>query len=212
MTTPIDRTRRRRFMRKAGPRHSSAAAAAAPTATAATAVESRDLPSQRLEQLRSGLRAMAHEHLEEARVYLSAAAAPTALGDTDPVAVDALAYLSSVAYNLGDFQAAAEAVELAVSLGPDRFAPNQKAGELALRLGDMDRAVDLFLSALRATDPGTSDAKAAEASLRECRRRLSKGIKHGTTLPSGRGLLRHLTPWQRREQPDEELQQKALLN
>jgi tetratricopeptide (TPR) repeat protein len=140
--------------------------------------EARDL-------LRAGLRAMLYERPEEARDCLEAAASPERLSRHDPAAIDAMAFLSSVRFALADIEGATAAVELAMELGPDRFAPNQKAGEMALRLGDLERAAESFLAALRASEPGTQDAKAAETSLREARRRVARGIRHEARSPRG---------------------------
>jgi tetratricopeptide (TPR) repeat protein len=140
----------------------------------------RRSPDPRLATLREGLRFMTHERLEEARDALSALATEEALAERDGLAVDALAYLSSVTWSLGDPVAAIDMAERALELGPDRFAPNQKAAEASMRLGHVDRAEVRFLAALRASEPGTGDAKAAERCLREARKRSARGIRHGT--------------------------------
>jgi hypothetical protein len=150
------------------------------------------------ESLRAGLRSMVHERPEEARRYLEAAATPELLARGDPVAVDALACLSSVRWALADVEGARDDADRALRLGPDRFAPNQKAGEMALRLGDSELAATRFLAALRASEPGTADAKAAEASLREARRRVSRGIRHEAHLPHVAGWLGRLASVGRR--------------
>jgi tetratricopeptide (TPR) repeat protein len=147
--------------------------------------EARDL-------LQAGLRAMVHERPAEARDCLEAAASPERLSRRDPAAIDAMAYLSSVRFALADVDGATDAIELAMELGPERFAPNQKAGEMALRLGDPERATERFLAALRASEPGTRDARAAEASLREARRRLGRGIRHEARPPRGLPVLGRL--------------------
>jgi tetratricopeptide (TPR) repeat protein len=136
-----------------------------------------------LEHLRAGVRAMLYEHPEEARDHLEAAASPELLNRHDPVAIDAMAYLSSVRFAMADVDGATTAARLAVALGPERFAPNQKSGEMALRLGDPEQAAERFLAALRASEPGSQNAKAAEASLREARRRAAAGIKHQARAP-----------------------------
>jgi len=150
-----------------------------------------------LEHLRTGVRAMLYEHMDEAKEHLEAAASPALLARHDPVAIDALAYLSSVRFGLADVEGGAAAAELALKLGPDRFAPNQKAGELAIRMGDPGRAAERFLAALRASEPGTQEAKAAEASLREARRRAAKSIRHEARAPRGLAGLGRLVPRRR---------------
>jgi tetratricopeptide (TPR) repeat protein len=152
------------------------------------------------ELLTAGLRAMTHEHPEDARSYLAAVATPEALASGEPLAIDALAYLSSVRWSLADVDGAMEAADEALELGPERFAPNQKAGEMALRLGDLERAADLFLAAVRATEPGTADSKAAEISLREARRRVGNGIRHEARTPRLTGWLSRVVPRRRRNQ------------
>jgi tetratricopeptide (TPR) repeat protein len=150
-----------------------------------------------LEHLRAGVRAMLYEHLEDARDQLEAAASPERLARHDEIAIDALAYLSSVRFAMADVEGGASAAELALKLGPDRFAPNQKAGEMAIRMGDPERAAERFLAALRASEPGTQDAKAAEASLRDARLRLSRSIRHEARAPRGLAGLGRLLPRRR---------------
>jgi hypothetical protein len=149
------------------------------------------------ELFNDGLRAMLHEHPEEAREYLEAVATAEALAARDGLAVDAMAFLSSVRWSLGDVDGAMEASDRALELAPTRFAPNQKAGEMAIRLGDLDRAADLFLAALRACEPGTPDAKAAEISLLETRRRVGRGIRHGASAPRLGGWISRIVPSRR---------------
>lgn len=152
-----------------------------------------------LGELRAGLRAMLYERFEEARQHLEAAAAPELLDAGDPTAIDALAYLSSVRWALADVAGAQDDSERALALAPERFATNQKAGEMALRLGDLDTAATYFLTALRASEPGTPDAKAAETSLREARSRVAKGIRHEARLPHMAGWMARLVPRRRKE-------------
>lgn len=148
--------------------------------------------------LRAGLKAMTYERLDEARDHLEALATPELLEALDPLAIDALAYLSSVRWSLGHAEDAIDAAERALELGPTRFAANQKAGEMSVRLGNLDSAETRFLTALRACEPGTADAKAAELSLREVRRRTAKGIRHEAKGPRLTGWLSRLVPFQRR--------------
>jgi tetratricopeptide (TPR) repeat protein len=165
--------------------------------TAASHRSAPDKARDRREHFRAGLRAMNHELLEEARDHLAAAASPAGLEAADPTAIDALAYLSSVAFALGDVEFAGEAVERALAVGSRRFATNQKAGEFAMRMGDPERAATHFLAALRASEPGTAQARAAEVSLREARGRLAGGVKHGASLPTRGGLAARLAVWRR---------------
>jgi tetratricopeptide (TPR) repeat protein len=150
--------------------------------------------------LRDGLRAMVHERLEDARDYLRAIATEEALGSGDLIAIDSLAFLSSVTWSLGDPISAVGMAERALELAPERFATNQKAGEMSMRLGHLDKAEARFLAALRASEPGTSDARSAEACLREARKRTARGIAHGTRGIGLGGLLRRL----RRPRPSEQ--------
>ncbi len=149
------------------------------------------------ELLKSALRAMLYERPEEARATLEALATPEALAARDPFAVDALAYLSSVRWVLGDANGSMDAADQALELAPDRFAPNQKAGEMSLRLGNVDTAEGRFLAALRASQPGTADARAAESCLREARRRQSRGIRHEARAPRLGGWFSRLRPARR---------------
>jgi hypothetical protein len=147
-----------------------------------------------LETFRQGLRAMTHERVEDAQSLLRAVATEEALTAGDPIAIDALAYLSSVVWKLGDPVTAIDLSDRALELGPDRFATNQKAGEMAVRLGLLDKAESRFLAALRASEPGTPEAKVAEKCLLEARKRTARGIKHGADgLKFGR-LLSRLSP------------------
>lgn len=161
-------------------------------------------PSQsRTELFNAGVKAMAHERPAAALECLDQLATSDSLEARDPLAIDALAYLSSVRWSLGDIESAQEASVQALELAPDRFAPNQKAGEMALRLGDSERAADLFLAAVRATEPGTADAKAAELSLREARRRVTRGIRHEAKGPGMTGWLHRLVAARRHPREDE---------
>ena len=177
------------------------AASASVGSTAATSADTdRARLDPRLEMLREGLRAMTHERLEQAREYLRAIATEEDLESGDLVAIDSLAFLSSVTWGLGDPISAVEMAERALELAPDRFATNQKAGEMSMRLGHLDKAEARFLAALRASEPGTSDARSAEACLREARKRTARGIAHGTRGLGLGGFLRRL----RRPRPSEQ--------
>jgi tetratricopeptide (TPR) repeat protein len=173
--------------------------AASPGQAASTA-PADDSQAARAELFRKGLRAMSHERLDDARTCLEAVATEPALDAGEPLAVDALAYLSAVTWSLGDALEAIAQSDRALELGPDRFAPNQKAGETALRLGLLDRAESRFLAALRASEPGTPDARAAEACLRTARKRTAAGIKHGTRGPGLSALAARLLRIRRRQE------------
>lgn len=148
----------------------------------------------RLETLRLGLRSMTHELPEQARDQLSSLATDDALDARDSIAIDALAYLSSVVWTLNDPVRAIDMIDCALELGPDRFAPNQKGGEISWRLGLLEKAESQFLAALRASEPGSGDSKAAERCLREVRKRQAQGIRHATKgIPLDR-LLRFIRP------------------
>lgn len=176
-----------------GPRRRSIPSKSPPIQANASARSQTDL-------LNAALKAMLYERPEEARECLEALASPEALEAREPLAVDGLAYLSSVRWSIGDVAGAMDASDRALELGPERFAPNQKAGEMALRLGDMEKAAELFLTALRASEPGTADAKAAEASLRETRRRVTRGIRHEAKAPRLTGWLSRFVSRRRGDQ------------
>jgi tetratricopeptide (TPR) repeat protein len=157
-------------------------------------VHSERLPAPEELVLKAGLRAMTHEQLEEARGHLESLATPESLAAREPWALDALAYLSSVRWGLGHAEDAIDDAARALELAPERFAANQKAGEMALRLGNLDIAEARFLAALRASEPGTPNAKAAESCLRESRRRSRGGIRHEVRTPRLGGLMARLSP------------------
>ena len=186
-TTPLDRPDPYSLKPKS-PRRGRAASPADSKPAGDHAAESR------LETLRAGMRAMTHELPETARERLASLATDDALEARDPIAIDALAYLSSVVWTLKDPVAAIDMVDRALELGPERFAPNQKGGEISWRLGLLEKAESQFLAALRASDPGTADAKAAERCLREVRKREARGIRHATKgIPLDR-LWRFIRP------------------
>jgi tetratricopeptide (TPR) repeat protein len=135
--------------------------------------------------LRDALRSLAHEQFPEARDRLVAIVAE------HPSWADAWALLSSAHLALAEVESATAAIERALALAPDAFLPRMKAGELALRLGDVETAEREFLAAVRATDPDTSDAAAARSALAIARRATRAGIAHRAVLPSvGRPLGR----------------------
>jgi predicted Zn-dependent protease len=151
--------------------------------------------------LGAALKAMLHENLEEARGLLTPLVSDEALAAREPLAIDALAYLSSVQFGLGEVKTAIATSTTALDLGPSRFAPNQKAGEMAIRLGDPELAAARFLAALRASEPGTPEAKASEKCLREARRRTAKGIRHEARAPRLANWATRFIPGRKRPRP-----------
>ncbi len=128
-------------------------------------------------ELAAALRALAQEELEIGRDRLETIVA------ADPADADAWAYLSGVRMAAADADGAAEASERALALDPAGFAPRMKAGELALRLGNLVDAERWFVAALRAVDPGTPPALAAKQALVITRTRRRSSIGHGASLP-----------------------------
>jgi tetratricopeptide (TPR) repeat protein len=138
-------------------------------------------------ELAAALRALAQEDLALGRAQLEA------LLEANPADADAWAYLSGVRLADANAEGAAAASERALALDPDGFAPRIKAGELALRLGDLETAERWFVAALRAVDPGTSGALAAKRALVIVRTKRRGAIAHGASLPK----LRLALPWRR---------------
>jgi tetratricopeptide (TPR) repeat protein len=128
--------------------------------------------------LRDALRSLAHEQFSEARDRLVAIVAE------HPTWADAWALLSSAHLALAEVEPATAAIERAIALAPDAFLPRMKAGELALRLGDVETAEREFLAAVRATDPDTANAVAARSALAIARRATRAGIAHRAALPT----------------------------
>ena len=140
-------------------------------------------------ELAAALRALAQEEMETGRARLEAIIA------AEPGNADAWAYLSGVRLADADAGGATLASERALALEPGGFAPRLKAGELALRLGDLETAERWFVAALRAVDPGTPAALAAKRALVITRTKRRSSIAHGAMLPR----LRLTLPWRRRE-------------
>ena len=140
-------------------------------------------------ELAAALRALAHEEMDLGRRRLEA------LTTADPDDAEAWAYLSGVRLAAADIEGATAASECALALDPAGFAPCLKAGELALRLGNLDAAEGWFLAALRAVEPGTPAALAAKRALVITRTRRRSSIAHGAMLPR----LRLALPWRRRD-------------
>jgi tetratricopeptide (TPR) repeat protein len=127
--------------------------------------------------LAEALRLLSREEVVEGRAAL------LAVVEADPGNADAWAYLSGAHLGLGEVEAAQDASARALDLGPDRFAPLLKAGELSFRLGDLVAAEAWFLAALRSVEPGSREAAAAKDDLVIVRRRLRSSITHGAVLP-----------------------------
>ena len=134
-------------------------------------------------ELALALRSLAHEEFEAGRASLLAIVA------AEPDNADAWAYLSGVHLAFADAVAAQDASERALAADPDGFAPRLKAGELALRLGDLDTAERWFLAALRSVEPGTPGALAAKRALVITRTKSRASIRHGASLPRMRSPL-----------------------
>jgi tetratricopeptide (TPR) repeat protein len=124
-----------------------------------------------------GLDALRREEFELAVERLEAA---EALG---PAEANVPAYLSSAYLASGRPLEARAAVDRALALDPDGFAPRLKAGELALRLGDMTRAEREFLAALRVALAGTPEMTVARRWLAITRERLRRSVTRRALLP-----------------------------
>lgn len=133
-----------------------------------------------LATFRDGLVALAREEIDAAEPLLRAVVAGA------PDDADALAYLATAWIAQGRVEAAREAMDLALTLGPDRFGPNMKAGELDLRLGNLDAAEIHIKQALRVAVHGSRDAAAARTLLGETRRRASRSITRKASFPRWR--------------------------
>ena len=129
------------------------------------------------EAFQAGLRALAHERIDIAVEQLSLAAG----GAPDDATVHA--FLASALFAAARPDEAAAGIARAIELGPTDYWPNLKAGELRLRLGDAGAAVEHFLVALRAAEPGTADATAAQLALVRARREAAGSISHRAVLP-----------------------------
>jgi tetratricopeptide (TPR) repeat protein len=134
-------------------------------------------------KFRVALVALAREQVDEAEPLLREIVAAA------PEDADALAYLATAWVVQGRVEAAREAMALALTLGPDRFAPNLKGGELDLRLGDLDAAAIHFKQAMQVAVHGSRDAAAARTLLGETRRRASRSIARKASFPRWRRPL-----------------------
>ncbi len=140
-------------------------------------------------ELAAALRSLAHEEVDLGRERLEA------IVTANPADADAWAYLSGALLAAADADGAAEASERALALDPGGFAPRMKAGELALRLGNLEGAERWFVAALRAVDPGTREALAVKRALVITRTKRRSSIGHGALLPQ----LRLPWAWRRRD-------------
>ncbi len=140
------------------------------------------------DEMRAALRSLAHEEFAQGRAGLL-----RIVGEA-PEWADAWALLGGAHLAMADVPASTAASERAMALAPDRFLPQMKAGELALRLGHVARAEDLFLAALRSTEPDTSDAVAAKRALAIARAANRAGIAHRASLPGTDRFRRLLRP------------------
>lgn len=135
-----------------------------------------------------GLRALAHEHVDLAVERLGMAAE----GAPDDATVHA--FLATALFAAARPDEASTAIDRALALAPVAYWPNLKAGELRLRLGDATAAADHFLAALRAAEPGSADATAAQAALVRARRHVARAISHRAVLPRFRSLAGRRSP------------------
>lgn len=130
-----------------------------------------------------GLLALRAERYEDARGLFSEAL------DREPDNADAWALLGAALVALGRPTDAIAAIERALEVGPQRFLPQLKGAELALRLGDPVTAERRALLALRAARPGGTAEAAARRTLTIARQELRRGIERRATLP-GRPSVR----------------------
>lgn len=135
-----------------------------------------------------GLRALAHERIDIAVEQLGLAV----VGAPDDAMMQA--FFGSALFAAARPDASAAAIARALELGPADYWPNLKAGELRLRLGDAGAAAEHFLVALRAAEPGTADATAAQLALVRARREVAGSISHRAILPRVRWLARRRRP------------------
>lgn len=133
--------------------------------------------------LHDAIRALGHEEFVEARDLL------IAIVEEHPAWADAWALLGGAHMALAEIDQASAASERAIALAPDGFLPRMKAGELALRLGDIETSEVQFLAAVRATDTDTADAAAARQALAIARRASRSGIAHRALLPNVGSVL-----------------------
>ncbi|MGZ8438164.1 MAG: hypothetical protein ACXWXR_06445 [Candidatus Limnocylindrales bacterium] len=135
-----------------------------------------------------GLRALAHEHVDLAVEQLSLAA------DAAPDDATVHAFLATALFAAARPDASSAAINRALEIAPAAYWPNLKAGELRLRLGDASAAADHFLAALRAVEPGSADATAAQLALVRARREVARSVSHRAVLPRFRWLAGRRRP------------------
>ena len=139
-------------------------------------------PAGARDAFREGMRALAHEHAGLAVEQLSLAA------DGAPDDATVHAFLATALFAAARPDDAVRAIDRALALAPAAYWPNLKAGELRLRLGDATAGADHFLTALRAVEPGSADATAAQLALVRARREVARAISHRAVLPRFRWL------------------------
>lgn len=145
-------------------------------------------PASVQDAFHEGLRALAHERVDLAVDRLGAAAASA------PNDATVHAFLATALFAAARPDDSSAAIDRALALAPDAYWPNLKAGELRLRLGDAGAAAEHFLAALRAVEPGTADATAAQAALARARREAARAISHRAILPRFRWLAQPRRP------------------
>lgn len=124
-----------------------------------------------------GLTALRREEFDQAVERLERAE------DLAPVDANVPAYLSSAYLATGRPDEASAAVERALALDPDGFAPRLKSGELALRLGNLAHAEREFLAALRVAVPGTPEMTVARRWLAITREQLRRSVNRRALFP-----------------------------
>jgi tetratricopeptide (TPR) repeat protein len=137
--------------------------------------------------LAAALEALRHEQYDRAVELLEAAATADPRDPRPPT------YISGAYLAVGRPAEAEEAVERALELDPDGFGPHLKAGELAMRFGDINRAEREFLAALRAAKGGSPELDVARRWLVIARDRLRRSISLRASLPNLRGPLVRLS-------------------
>jgi len=145
-------------------------------------------PASDRDAFHEGLRALAHERVDLAVEQLSLAA------DGAPDDPTIQAFLASALFAAARPDASSAAIDRALELAPSAYWPNLKAGELRHRLGDATAAADHFLVALRAAEPGSADATAAQLALVRARREAARAISHRAVLPRFRWLAGRTRP------------------
>jgi tetratricopeptide (TPR) repeat protein len=124
-----------------------------------------------------GLSALRREEFDQAVERLQAAEV------LDPVDANVPAYLSGAYLATGRPDEASAAIDRALSLDPDGFAPRLKSGELALRLGNLTHAEREFLGALRVAMPGTPEMTVARRWLAITREQLRRSVNRRALFP-----------------------------